>query len=551
VPGRCGTDLETGSVSFGVLSHTPIGMSDPELAPTASGKSHGTETRAHIRGSMLLTSGRFISLGLNFAGHVLTVRYLSLEAYGSYAFALSMVTTASVLAAFGIDTTFSRFISIYRADRDYPRMFGSIVFMLALVCGLGLVIAAGVYGLRGYIGGTLVTDPLSKALLLLLLLFIPMNALDRVFEAAMAVMASPWSIFFRRHVLGPGLKLAAILTVILWGGSVRAMAIGFLVATALGLLTYGGLLLRALQVQGLASHFSFAHLTVSPRRLLRFSLPMLGADLGNVLRFSMVIFLLEFSHSSGSVAAFVVVVSLAELNKLVLRNFSYLFIPTASVYFSRGQTERIGELYWQSSIWIALLTLPFFLVCFGLARPVTILLYGAEYAESGLILSLVSLGYYVHAVLGFNAATLKVYGKARQILWVEGLAIGSTIVLCILLIPAYAEVGAAVAVCASSVLHNLITQIVLARATDIEAFRPSLLGLYISILLAAFALLGFQYYASPPLIVGIGAAAILTVLITRTHAGLLSAEDAFPELKRAPLIHVSRILFGTRRQENR
>ena len=76
-------------------------------------------------------------------------------------------------------------------------------------------------------------------------------------------------------MLGPALKLAAIIAVMLCRGTVQAMVIGFLIATALGLVTYGGLFLRALKVQGLASHFSFANLTVSPRRLLRFSLPML------------------------------------------------------------------------------------------------------------------------------------------------------------------------------------------------------------------------------------------------------------------------------------
>ena len=528
-----------------------IGMPASDPQPTASPKSHGTETRTHIRGSLVLASGRFISLGLNFLGQVLIVRYLSREAYGSYTFALSMATTASIVSAFGIDTAFSRFISIYREEKDYPRLFGSIVFMFALVCGLGLVIAAGVYGFRGYVEETLVTDPLSMALLLLLLLFIPMNALDRVFEAGMAVMGSPWSIFFRRHVLGPALKLAAVIAVMLCGGTVQALAIGFLVATALGLVTYGGLFLRALKVQGLASHFSFAHLTVSPRRLLRFSLPMLGADLGLVLRYVVAVFLLETTHGSGSVAAFGAVVSLAELNKLVLRSFGYMFIPIASRCFSRGETERIGELYWQSSIWIAVLTLPLFLVCFGLARPVTILLYGAEYAESGIILSLLSLGYYVHAALGTNAATLKVYGKARQVLWTEFLGTGAAMVLYILLIPAYGEVGAAAAVCASSIHHNVITQIALARSTDVEAFRPSLLGLYTSVLVGAFALLGFQYYMSPPLIVGFGAAAALSVLIIRTQSRVLSAEETFPELERAPLIHFSKFLLGTRQAEKR
>ena len=50
----------------------------------------------------------------------------------------------------------------------------------------------------------------------------------------LAIFASPRAIFFRRYVLGPCLKLAAVLFVISAGGSVHLLAVCYLIAGFLG-----------------------------------------------------------------------------------------------------------------------------------------------------------------------------------------------------------------------------------------------------------------------------------------------------------------------------
>src|SRR5262245_159261 len=109
------------------------------------------DKKKHIRGSLLLTVGRLFSLCINFAVQVLTVRYLAKGEYGAFAFALSLVSSAGSLAIFGLDKTVSRFLPIYHEQRDYPRMFGSIVLMLATILGIGLSIVLLTLALHGMI----------------------------------------------------------------------------------------------------------------------------------------------------------------------------------------------------------------------------------------------------------------------------------------------------------------------------------------------------------------------------------------------------------------
>ena len=63
----------------------------------------------------------------------------------------------------------------------------------------------------------------------------------------MAVFANLRAIFFRRHILGPGLKLAAVLFVVLTGSNVYFLATGYLVGGLLGLTVYVAILLQALK----------------------------------------------------------------------------------------------------------------------------------------------------------------------------------------------------------------------------------------------------------------------------------------------------------------
>src|SRR5690606_6629489 len=109
------------------------------------------------------------------------------------------------------------------------------------------------------------------------------------------------------------------------------------------------------------------------------------------------------------------VVPVARLNQVVLQSFTFLYTPLAARMYAKEDTENINDLYWRTAIWILIFSFPVFAVTFSLAQPVTIFLFGERYADSGIILAILSLGYYFNAALGFNNHTLRVYGVIRYI----------------------------------------------------------------------------------------------------------------------------------------
>jgi O-antigen/teichoic acid export membrane protein len=510
-------------------THRPESLPTPPKLPVDS-------TRAHIRGSSLLLGGRIVSLALNFAVQVLTVRYLSKSDYGAFAYALAFVATGASVALFGLDKAIARFAPIYHEQGRYHKLFGTLVLALTTIIGLGAAMILLVYSLQGVLRHSFVNDPLSLALLLVVIILAPLQALDSAFQGILAVFAKPKAIFFRRHILGPGLKLAAVLLVMALRGSVYLLAVGYLIGGVVGVLVYALMVYQILRDQGLWAHLDWRRITLPVREIFSFSVPLLSTDVVLILKGSMVILLLEYFRGTTGVADFRAVLPVAGLNVVVLHSFKFLFTPLAARMFARNDRQGINDLYWQTAVWIAVFSFPIFALTFSLAEPLTVLLFGGRYAESGVILALLSLGSYFNAALGFNAYTLRVYGKVAYIVVIDFLSAVIVLGLCLWLIPGYGAWGAAVAASAGLIVYNVLNHAGLLLGTGIDLFQARYLKVYGSISAAAVALFLLQRLAEPPIMVGVVLAAALSLFLIRFNRRVLDVTTMFPELGRIPLL---------------
>ena len=157
----------------------------------------------------------------------------------------------------------------------------------------------------------------------------PVQALDSLFGGMLAVFASPRAIFVRRHVLGPSLKLVVVLLLVYFHATVRFLAVGYLVAGALGTAMYVAALGRVLRDRGVLRQFRSTQVRVPVREVFGFRLPLVSSDVVVALRTSLVILLLEYFHSTSDVAVYRAVLPVAQLNIVVYQSFRLLFTPAA------------------------------------------------------------------------------------------------------------------------------------------------------------------------------------------------------------------------------
>lgn len=509
---------------------TPV-ETEPNVEGTSDTGHHAA--KSFLRGSSLLLVGRVLAIGVNFLVQVLAVRYLAKSDYGAFAWAQAIAAMGAQVVLLGLNRGVAQFAAMYHERREYGAMFGALTLALGTVLGLGLFVVALVLGLHGLLAGH-VESEVAVGLLLLLIGLVPIDALDALFETALAVFARARAIFFRRYVLAPGLKLAAVALVIWVEGSVQLLAAAYLISGALGIVLYVLLLWRLLAQQDLLVHLRPRSMSFPARSLFGFSLPLLTTDLLLAVETPMVVIFLEHFRSTLEVADLRVAAQVAALCLLVFQNSKILFRPQAARLFARGDDAALGDLYWQSAAWMTIVTFPIFAVCLFLAGPITVLVFGSEYAGAGVLLAILAVGKYFNAAMGMNTFTLQVHARVGLIVLINVLSGLLGVGLCLLLIPRFGAVGGALATAATIVIRNLAYQIGLIATTRVGIAPPPARRVYASVLVAVALLAALGTLCDSALLL-LPAVTLASLALPWFNRRYLNAVETFPELAKIPL----------------
>ena len=514
----------------------PVVDPEPEDGAVVTARRENRTTKKGIRGSGILLFGRGISMGSNFLIQVLIVRHLSKSDYGAFAYALSLSVAFTTFIELGLDRSITRFLPIYDERGEPRKVVGTLLMQLATVLTLGLSLVLVVVGLRGWLTGRLIDDPEATTLLAILVLLAPVQALDNMCQNLFAVYARARAIFFRRHILNPALRLGVVLLLLATGSGPTFLASGYVLAGVVGLGIYGTFAVKLLHQSGLGPHLSLRAAEFPVREVLGFTLPLLASDLLFTVMNTSDAILLGSLDGTEAVGAFRAIQPLAGANHLVFASFGVLFTPLVARLFARRDEAAIDHMYWSTALWVTVLSFPVFVVTFALARPLTVTLLESRYASSASYLALLSFGFFVDSVLGFNGLTLKALGKVRAIV-VLNLSAGTlNVVLNLLLIPRYGPMGAAIGTSTTLVVHNVLKQVALARTTSIRLLEWRAAKVYLLVAAATAAVWLLDVALSPPFVVALLFAAVASVVVLLGSRRSLEAGETFPELARLPLV---------------
>lgn len=512
-------------------------MTEQSIADQATGASSAKEaTTAHIRGSSLLVAGRLLSLGLNLATQVLIVRLLTKSDFGAFAYGLALVPAARTIVSFGHHQALTRFLSLYEEERSYNKLAGTIVMEIGLIASAGAFFFVGLLALHDYLAGTAAADEEAVVALLILILLAPIEALERVFESIFAVFSRARAVFVRKYILTPGLRLLFVAILLVFGGSVTIVAVGYVAAGAFGIAMYAVLAIDFFRRRGLLEHFHLRSLVMPFREIFGFAFPLLSTELVYISMITGSVVLLGHFAGAIEVADYRAVYPAARLNQLVSFTFILLFVPLATRMFARGDRDGMRDAYWQTAVWLAVLSFPIFVVTGPLAEPTTVALFGERYRESSIVLALLSIGFYFNVALGYNAMTLQTYGKIRYVVTVNVIAGVLNVVLSLALIPSYGALGVAVANAVTLICQNTLNQIGLARGVGLPLFDRRYVRTYLIILGVTVAVGVIQLAVSPPLVISVALAVGASFLVLAANRRVLEIGSTFPELLRVPLL---------------
>lgn len=509
-------------------------MGEGLVAPLTAGSDMD---RQHVRGSMLLLVGRLLSLAFTVAAQVVIIRALAKTDYGVFAYALTLVASGRILLSLGQGKVLSRFMSTYEEQRDYPRMFGSMLLAVGtiMVTSTLLLGALGLYA-QPLLGDTF-EDPGAVQVLLVLMFLAPMEALDQVFVSLFAVFSRPRAIFFRKYLLTPGLRLVVVLALVLFGGDVVWLAVGYVATQVFGLAVYMALLVRVLRERGIAHHLRLRRIVLPVRAVFSFSIPTLTNELVVLATNLGAVVLLGLYYGAVQVAEYRAVVPAARLNQVAFQTFVTLFLPMAARLYARGEIANLREAYWRSSVLLAVLTFPLFAMTGLFATTTTVTLFGERYASSGAVLMALSIGYYFSVVLGYNAYVLQIHGRLGYLVLSNVCAAAGFLAVALVLIPRYGALGAAVAIATTMIGQNIANQLVLTATmrAHTEA-RGTYLRPYLVIAAVATALALVEFVLSPGILGALAVASVGSLVVLRVSRRGLHLTETFPELLRVPVL---------------
>jgi O-antigen/teichoic acid export membrane protein len=491
------------------------------------------DTRQQIRGSSMLLAGRFLGTAINFAAQVSLVRYLSKSDYGAWAYAVGLVGFFHIFVSLGLDKVVDRFVPIYHENRQYGRLFGTILTALFVIFLTSAVVIGAFFLFPDFVSRWVKQD--GPPILLIMVFVIPLDAIDMVMIRLFACFASPRAIFFRKHLLGPTLKLSVVLVLISLHGNLLVQAAGYVVASVVGVALCGLILIRTMRQRGLFESMRLSDIRI-PGEIFRYTIPSLMSEWVDVIILYANVLLLGYFHSADAVAIFKVVLPVAAMNDVVYSTFSLLYTPGAARLFAKGDRAGMREMYWRTTIWTAVLTFPVFALTFGASVPLTTFLYGDRYAQSGLIMAIVSLGYYFQVALGLNSHTLRILGRLRYIVRVNLLSAGIALTLLLLLIPRYGAVGAAIATAGSMIAQHAMRHAALHLAFGGHLFERRYLRFYLVLGPSIAALVAIHLLDAGSIYMSGLLSAAVSLWLIYVCRNFLRLGQTFPELFRLPLV---------------
>jgi O-antigen/teichoic acid export membrane protein len=504
-------------------------------APRGDGEGGSCEegVRRHLRGSSLLLSGRCASLVINLGVQVLTVRYLAREEYGMFAWALVVVAMATHVTLLGLDKTISRFVAIYHERGDTVRVFGAIVLSGLVVVALGSAVVAGAYLSSGSLPRLLGAEPEAVSLLLVMIALGPLGAVDSLLHSLYATFGRARAIFVRRYLVGPGLKLASVVAVVALGGGAFELAIAYTASTGAAVFVYAALLLPILRGEAGLERERPTQLVLPARAMLGYAASLLGAELVFMFYNSFVTMLLEYHHGASEVAGFQAVRPFAKLSDVVFVAFVHLFVPALARFHARHDAGGAEQLYGRTCLWITLLGFPVFAVTFAMSDTVSVTLLGSAYADAGGLLAWMSLGFFLHAVLGVNSHALRVLGFVGTAMATDLLAVIGAVGIGLALIPGGGPAGAAATLALFLAGRGALHLLALYWRTGLHPLRGH--GTSYAVVAATVVALVVTRPLTAGSLPGSAAAALAaTLLVFAIARRRLDVAETFPELARLP-----------------
>jgi len=390
-----------------------------------------------FKNAVAFLGGEFFYRLINFFACILIARSLGRESYGQFSFIYVYLSFFEVFVQFGLNPILTRELS--QDKQRGPAALGNALLLRTLLILLAIPAAWELIRLSGY--------PLSVKQGVFLASFQLFLTLRPVFEA---IFRSELAMLY--PALWNGIR--ALLNLMLVGIAVLALPslpifiLAYLVSGFVGL---AGLWLASSR----RMPFRFRWDKPIMRHLVKQSLPMVFSGYLTLLYYRIDVMMLSVMKGFQEIGYYSVATRLTESLNMISGALLISFFPLFASTFKESRV-KFELFYTQAFRWLLLLGLPLALGGSLVARELILLFFGAEYAPSGITLTIL-LWYTFFCFIGSLLANILIAcGKQVTDMWISGLLVLLNVALNALLIPRLSYNGAALATVTTEAMGVII-----------------------------------------------------------------------------------------------
>lgn len=416
-------------------------------------------------GTMLI---RLIGAGLAFLTQILLARLLGVQEYGIYAFAMIWVLVGGQIGSFGFGESATKFLAQYHTDGKLQLARGFNFSSTIFVLSSNLLIAIAVFLLL-FFNKQWVDEPYLIPIFISLACILVFSYQDLLEGKALAFS---WNFlaFVPSYVGRQGLNLIFILAIVLSEYELNAN-------TALLAMLAGSLVTCIIQ-----------HLIISKRLRTKFEkgtrytswpvwrqtiAPVAFREAIYVLGRNLDVILIGLFLSAQNMAIYFAATRLTG----ILNLFHFSITTAALSKFATNTVERnkaelielVGSstkmIFWATAISYLLLLL------FGL---LLLELFGEGFSDGYWLLAILGLGIVAYASMGAAEDILIMHDHASKTMITQAAAVGTTLLLSLLLLPALGAIGAAISMAAGLIVASILLDHYLRRHVEISTFLLTL-----------------------------------------------------------------------------
>jgi O-antigen/teichoic acid export membrane protein len=439
--------------------------------------------RKIIGRASIAAAGSIYQQGVSFVSGLIVARVIGAAEYGIFNLARTLVDLSAVVTRLGLDVGLQRFFGETAAGRDRAyaaavlrrlRLLASTLALLpvaAVMLGLGRALENGVYPF-----------PHFSQILLCLALAVPFLTDIAVLGGAYrGVLKLPPTIL-AECVLLPTVRLAVILILFAAGWRLWAVVVGTVLAS---FLASALLSLRARSDFRVATAATPAPWAAA-FEVLSYSSVLAVAVLVTALTSSMDVLVLGRFVTAEELGQYSLVKTLLVLMAVFGAAFTNGLGALVAERHSRGDADGLLRVMSLTSRFVTLATLPIFAVFLFWGAQIAAL-FGPSFALSQPVVGWLATSQFALAIFGPAGWALSMTGKHVLELKILSAGLVLAAVLCLLAVPAFGQLGAAIAMCSATAAVNIVRVLFVRRSLRAFPFRADTFAIAATGLLLAWA----------------------------------------------------------------